>query len=105
MRRGSLLQCLQETPKSAFSFFLAVAQEAEHSLLKLPVMDSDAAASKFAAIAHYIVVLTMNSGRLAIEKFHIFPSRSRKRMVHGFPTVLSFIPFQKREINKKGTSG
>ena len=78
--------------------FLCKAQNLEHLLLDIILMDTDASASDLRAVEHDIISLCPHPARIAVDLLQILFLGHGKGMMFGLKTVLLLGPLQQREI-------
>ena len=102
MRRSAIFKSLQQMSEKLVDFFIRMSEQAENPALQFGIMNTDAASGNFIAVADEIIMPAVDLFRSAVQQMQIiFPGLS-KRMMHGFPAVLLFVPVQQREIHDKG---
>ena len=72
---------------------------AEHALLKLAPVDSDAAACYFVSIAYQVVLFATCLAWIGIEQGDVFIHRRGEEMVAGVPALLLLVPLDKGKVN------
>ena len=84
MRRSAELECVDDEAELIFSLLLADAQNLEHPLLHLGVVDSDRAATEFGAVQHKIVGIGTDLLQIlfpiAVEQIHVLRLRRGERI-------------------------
>ena len=75
------------------------AEDAEHPLLQLGVVDTDRSAGELDAVEHDVVGERPRLARIAVEQRQVFGMRMRERMVHRAEAPLVRAPLDQREVD------
>src|SRR5665647_3882439 len=93
VRRGSIFECLQQEAKLPLTFLIRQAENIEHFLLQILIMNSDTSSAKFYTIKYYIICFCFYFTRVCIKHRDIFNSWGSKWMMHCKVLVCFFVIF------------
>ena len=98
MRRRSILERLQHVPKPALRLLQPNSQYAEHLLLHLSPMYTNAAASQFPAVADQVIGAAVRGPRVALQQVDLLLPRLSERVRHRVPALVLLVPLKHREV-------
>ena len=99
---GTVAESLEQETETHLSFFRIDAQEIKDLLLDEGVVDPDAAAARFVAVADQVVGLCPHGARIAGQGLEILLDRESELVMLGIPTLLILVPAQQGEIDNPG---
>ena len=98
MRWCSVFECVDEESELCHCPFGCEAQDLEHLLLKLSVVDTEASSSHFDSVAHEVVCFCPHSLRMLVEQWDIVRVRHCERMVCSHESLFLVAPFEEWEV-------
>ena len=99
MRRGTVLERLEEEAKAERRLLLADVEQRENTALHRGVMNADTAAADFAAVQHEVVCLRAHVARVGLQFPHVLVMRRGERVMHRVIALLLGIPFQQGKVH------
>ncbi len=103
MGRSAVLEGVDQEAELVLRLFLAEAQNLEHPLLDLGVVNTDGASAEFVAVEHEVVGIGADLGDVLLlvaeVPVQVLRFRGREWMVHGIPAVLLLVPLKEREVH------
>ena len=102
VRRRTVLERLQHVPELALCLLRANAEQAEHLLLHLAAVDTDAAAEQLPAVADEVVGVGANPAGVGVHERDVLDVRRGEWVVRRLPAALGLTPFEERVVGDEG---
>ena len=85
MRRGAVLEALEQEAELLVRLLRGQAHDLEHALLHVPTVDADGTAADLVAVAHDVVRVGQGRARVGVEGVRELRLGRGERVVHGGP--------------------
>src|SRR3990172_6124103 len=96
--RRTVLERLQHMPEPALRLLRPDSKYAEHLLLHLPPVYTNAAAAQFPAAADQVIGAAMYRAGIALQKVHLLRPRLGERVRHGVPALILVVPLEQGQV-------
>ena len=103
MRWCSVLEGIDKESELCHSSLLSEAEDAEHLLLQLAVMDTQATAAYLDAVANEVVSLCAYLLRMLVKERNVVGIRHCEGMVRSHEALLLVAPLKEREVDNPQT--
>ena len=99
MRGRAVLEGVHQEAEALLRLLGREAQQFEHLLLQLRVVDTDRTAADLRAVADEVVGVGAHAARVAVEVLHILELGRGEGVVHGVVTLRFVVPLEQREVH------
>src|SRR5690625_3533128 len=99
MRRSAEAEGIQNEAEAALRLLFVDAEQTEHPLLYIPVVNSDRSAADFTSVQHEVVRTRAHRARIFLHPCEILRPGRRKRMMHRKVALIIIIPLEQRKIS------
>ena len=99
VRGRSVLEGVHQEAEALLRLLGREAQQFEHLLLQLRVVDTDRTAADLRAVADEVVGVGPHATGVAVQVLYVFELGRGERMVHGVVTLGLVVPLEQREVD------